>query len=197
LKQVAFKLGILSNVMHEVLPPTLFSEAMGNVLSHCLRLIIDELLTLKDIGEDEGANLRTALLAFGDRVAEVFSRRRATASTAAQQRRGMRSQRLGSTLAKPQAHRNQTHPGDPEIGSSGETERLTSFRTVDRLCIRCDQWIRFHKLVDLLDLPLRRIVEYYMSGELQEFSGAQLRHLITALFCETPLRRSSLATIAD
>jgi ZW10 C-terminal helical domain len=199
LKQVAFKLGILSNVMREVLPPVLFSRAMGDVLSHSLQSIICEVLSLEDVGEAEGTNLRTAFLEFAQRLSQVFTRDRARAEHAnTTQRRTRSHQRLrNSRVSDESAGTAPVSARDINGDDPLPLQRLSSFRTVELLCVHCEQWVHFHKLVDILDLPLRRIVEYYVAGELTEFSPAQLRHLITALFCESPLRRSSLATISD
>lgn len=53
-------------------------------------------------------------------------------------------------------------------------------------------WTKYSKAVDLLDMPLIKIVEYYKNGLLDEFRPVELRQLIQGLFSDSPLRKQLL-----
>eukprot|EP00026_Physarum_polycephalum_P003856 Phypoly_transcript_03872.p1 GENE.Phypoly_transcript_03872~~Phypoly_transcript_03872.p1 ORF type:complete len:750 (+),score=116.50 Phypoly_transcript_03872:49-2298(+) len=54
------------------------------------------------------------------------------------------------------------------------------------------QWTKYTKAVDLLEMPLIKIVEYYKNGLLDEFQPIELRQLIQGLFSDSPLRKQLL-----
>ena len=53
-------------------------------------------------------------------------------------------------------------------------------------------WPKFSKTVDLLEMPLIKIVEYFKNGLLDEFHQRELSQLIQGLFSDSPLRKQLL-----
>ncbi len=53
-------------------------------------------------------------------------------------------------------------------------------------------WEKFSKAVDLLEMPLKKIVDYYKNGLLDEFTPTELKHFILGLFSDSALRRQSV-----
>lgn len=56
-------------------------------------------------------------------------------------------------------------------------------------------WTKYSKAVDLLEMPLIKIVEYFKNGLLDEFRAEELGQLIMGLFSDSPLRRQLLAQL--
>jgi len=56
-------------------------------------------------------------------------------------------------------------------------------------------WDKLMNLKDLLELNMAGIMERYNTGKLKDFTAAELKGLIKALFADTPLRRKNLELI--
>ena len=54
---------------------------------------------------------------------------------------------------------------------------------------------KFKFIVNILDMNMANIMLHFESGELKEFSLYELKHLICALFADTPLRKKNLGLI--
>ena len=76
-----------------------------------------------------------------------------------------------------------------------EEEEMESSSSTSEMKKKQQQWMKMVKLRNVLEMPLVKIGEMWMGGELNEFGRDELCNLITALFTDTRLRFGVLNTI--
>jgi len=151
-----------------VLPNHIYLQALGTLVDSVFAAMIDKLEEIDDLSEEETHRLH-ALFSIMYRCETFFH----SAPHTKKAQEGKRERR-----------------GRGGEGLDSESEEKHWWV---RMCV--PHWTKFVKLTNILEEKLVVIVDNYLQQKLREFSSEEIRHLITALFSDSPLRREKLALI--
>jgi hypothetical protein len=151
-----------------VLPPAVFYQVMGVLLETTAAFFIEGLLKLKDISEGETKVLNTCLLKLVEFETVVFPPSSSESSS--------------STVSSKSGSRS----------GSGIGARVPV-----SVALYAPRWRKFCDLVVLLETPMVKMVEQFRAGRLRGFVASEIRHLVRAIFSDSPLRVQNLDKLRD
>lgn len=155
IKQVLYKLNHLKTVWEDILPPHIYSKAIGTLVNCVLVAIVNSITSLEDISAEGASHLHHLLCMLDEKAGPLFCTKFTEDAT------------------------NEAH-------MKVELQR------------NIPKWMKFKELIFILNANLQEITDRWADGKgvlAHEFSTAEVKQLIRALFQNTDRRAAVLAKI--